>query len=234
MPKTHLITFADLTHESRRVVTHNNINFFDVVKDYRPEDISDEFKAENAHIYFQPRGYGYWIWKPWIILDYLNNYAAEDDIVVYCDAGDYFWKDVLEDFTEDLNKTYITAISAVAPSHDQRCYAKRDCMFLMNCDSEKYWTRQVYASVIAIKNNENSRAFVAEWLEYCKNENILTDLPNICGLPNYPEFIDHRHDQAVFTNLINKYDLPTRPQGNFDPNFHDGSWTIEKRHLNDS
>jgi hypothetical protein len=32
----------------------------------------------------------------------------------------------------------------------------------------------------------------------------LTDLPNTCSLPNYPEFRDHRHDQAILSLLARR------------------------------
>ena len=33
------------------------------------------------------------------------------------------------------------------------------------------------------------------------------DGPNACGLPNRPDFVDHRHDQSVLTNLVVKHDV---------------------------
>jgi hypothetical protein len=222
---THLITFADPAYEYRRYETNNKVNFFDAVKGYTPDDISQEFKEANSDIWNQTRGYGYWMWKPYIILDYLNNYAKENDVVVYCDAGDFFWKDVLDQFCDDVSDE--KPITAIKSRHwTQAEYTKMDCMVMMGCEGEKYLTSQIYASLIAIKNNSISRKFIEEWLEYCKDINILTDAPNISGKENFPEFIDHRHDQSIFTNLMNKYEMPTRVQGDYDPGYHDGSWTL--------
>ena len=50
--------------------------------------------------------------------------------------------------------------------------------------------------------------FIKEWLEYSQDYRLITDSPNECGLPNYPEFADHRHDQAIFNILCLKYNLP--------------------------
>jgi len=49
---------------------------------------------------------------------------------------------------------------------------------------------------------------VQEWLKYAQLENVLTDIPNTCGLPNYKNFKEHRHDQSIFTNLLIKYNIP--------------------------
>ena len=90
----------------------------------------------------------------------------------------------------------------------QKMYTKRDCFILMKCDNEKYWESiQVEAGIIVVKKTEYSIKIVDEWLEWCKNENILTDIPNICGKDNFSCFIDHRHDQSVLSNLAKKYNI---------------------------
>ena len=39
------------------------------------------------------------------------------------------------------------------------------------------------------------------------NKNILTDIPNACGLSNLPEFKDHRHDQSILSLLAKKHNV---------------------------
>lgn len=48
---------------------------------------------------------------------------------------------------------------------------------------------------------------VSEWLKYATDARSITDQPNELGLPNYPEFCDHRHDQAVLSLLAKKWCL---------------------------
>lgn len=87
-------------------------------------------------------------------------------------------------------------------------WTKRDCFVLMNCDSPKYWNaEQLMASFSIYVNNERNRNFVEKWLYYCCNKNIVTDIPNICGLDNFPEFKDHRHDQSILSLLAVKYKI---------------------------
>lgn len=40
---------------------------------------------------------------------------------------------------------------------------------------------------------------VSEWLMYATDERCITDMDNTLGRPNYPEFMGHRHDQAIFS-----------------------------------
>ncbi|MDN3017798.1 hypothetical protein PH210_16485 [Paenibacillus sp. BSR1-1] len=59
----------------------------DQVFSYQEKDIiGTEFFKKNDEILNQPRGAGYWLWKPYIILDVLSK-IKENDIVVYSDSG---------------------------------------------------------------------------------------------------------------------------------------------------
>ncbi len=87
-------------------------------------------------------------------------------------------------------------------------WTKRDCFVLMNCDNTAYWQApHVEAGVVVVKKTEVAEAIVAEWLHYCRDERIITDLANTCELPNI-NLHDHRHDQSILTNLSVKYRLP--------------------------
>ena len=45
-----------------------------------------DFWKKNSFILSRPRGAGYWIWKPYIILETFKN-LKDGDIVLYSDAG---------------------------------------------------------------------------------------------------------------------------------------------------
>jgi hypothetical protein len=61
-------------------------NWFDSVKVYEPDDLTQEFKKKYKDILEMPRGGGYWIWKLDIIKQELNK-INDNDILIYCDAG---------------------------------------------------------------------------------------------------------------------------------------------------
>ena len=78
----------------------------------------------------------------------------------------------------------------------------------MDLDVEGYWNAtQVEAGIVVVKKTERSKKIVEEWLEYSKNENIITDIPNVSGKENFSCFVDHRHDQSIISNLAKKYNL---------------------------
>ena len=87
-------------------------------------------------------------------------------------------------------------------------WTKRDTFKLMDCDTNEYHNHvQLEAGVIALKYTDFNKKLVDEWFFYSKNENILTELPNISKLPNLSNFKEHRYDQSILTNLSIKYKL---------------------------
>lgn len=219
MYRTTLLTFADEKFEERQRYTVENIaHLFDDYKNYGPKDLEKNFIDDNIKIYSSYRGFGYWIWKPYIILDFLNN-CDDDMIAVYCDAGDIIHADTLSKMKKELEHEDMMFIKGKFLHSN---YTKRDCFVLMDCDDEKYWNSgQVYASALFCKKTSKTIEFLEEWQSYCKNYNVVTDAPNVCGKENIGGFIDHRHDQSILTNLVIKYSLKTREEVLASP------WIIE-------
>jgi hypothetical protein len=54
-------------------------------------------------------------------------------------------------------------------------------------------------------------AFISEWLTYAQNSRVITDDDNVLGFVNYPDFLDHRHDQAILSLLAKKWNLTVYP-----------------------
>lgn len=167
---------------------------------YNPDIISG-FCAKHSDIINNRRGAGYWLWKPYIIINTMLMYP--DTTVVYLDASTTFTGN-LKEFLSDKPEDFYT----VQTSFPNSVYTKRDCFVYMDCDSEQYWNaRQVWAGVVIARYG--SKYIMDEWLQYGCDRRIITDEPNVCGLPNLPDFTDHRHDQSILSNLVVKHGLST-------------------------
>ena len=171
---------------------------------YSDSDLPKDFIDEFQDLFEQKRGYGYWIWKPFIILKELNN-LADDEILIYMDSTDQPSNLFFEILNNHLKKEEIYLVNRGYKNGE---WTKRDCFIMMNCDDKKYHNSiQLEAGVLGLKKTDNNIKLLTEWFEFCKNRNILTDLPNTCGLENLEGFKDHRHDQSILTNLSMKYGL---------------------------
>ena len=166
----------------------------------------------NQYILNKPRGAGFWMWKPVIILDAFDK-LEEDDIVLYSDAGLNVIGNLNSLFkvaqSDPNGGRVIFKLPAVGvPHHLAKTWTKRDCFVLMGCDEEKYWNANMSNGAVSLwKKTDENIAFLKEWLEYLKDPRIITDDPNMCGKPNFLEFRDHRHDQSVLSLLVKKYNL---------------------------
>lgn len=101
-----------------------------------------------------------------------------------------------------------TDIMVFALPYPERHFTKRDAFILMGCDSPEYTeTKQRLASFILLKKTDRARRFVEEWLQYCQDERIVTDNPNVMGKENYEGFRDNRHDQTVLSLLSKKWGI---------------------------
>lgn len=181
-------------------------NGFDVTRPYGLSNLDPSFIKENSYTFSQGRGAGYWLWKPYLILNTLQ-LMEDSDWMMYTDSGMYFVRNPWEWILSAEDQIREKGIATFGVCGKNRQFTKRDAFVLMGMDDPKYTdSDQRMASVFVCKKTPFSLAFVEEWLAYAKDPRILTDLPNTQGLPNYPEFKDHRHDQSIMSLLCIKHD----------------------------
>lgn len=174
-------------------------------------DLPIDFLNKYSEILSHKKGYGYCLWKPYIISQEIHK-IDDDNILIYMDSTDQpeksFFESVLEIFkTSDyffLNRGF---------NHGQ--WTKRDCFVLMNSDNSEYHNHvQIEAGVVGFNPTEFNKQLINDWFEYSTNKNILTEVPNICGLPNLENYREHRYDQSILTNLFIKNKLTSYRFGN--------------------
>ena len=209
--KKILINYANKKYyqaQEKNSQTARDIAKFDEVISYGVSDIDTTFYEKNSHILNENRGAGYWLWKPYFIHKTLQN-MNEGDLLFYSDSGSHFLTgiDSLMDKVNNENKILLFTLEDF---HTHKKWTKRDCFHYMNLDQEPFLSvNQILASfVVCIKTKSNIQ-FFEEWLKYAQDSRIITDAPNTCGLSNYPEFKDHRHDQSILSLLGRKYNIIT-------------------------
>lgn len=224
--KIWFTNYADNNFKDKQKALNNyarKTGQFDNIIAWGPDCIEHSFYEKNKEILQKSRGGGYWLWKPYFIYKTLTK-MDDGDLLLYLDSGDVFFGDIRNLMINVLRHYDIMLTTG---HNKQKQYCKRDAFVLMDCDAEIYWENmQIEAGMIMIKNTQSIKNLIFSWLIYCSEANIITDLPNICGKENFPEFIDHRHDQAILNNLKVKYNLPESDiirqytQGNYDPKIH--------------
>jgi hypothetical protein len=199
---------------SNEALTHGGV---DRTILYRENDIPhfisrvDKLFSGVNHVYKRFRHSRYFTWKPHVILKTFNQ-MSHGDYVIYHDAGRqcYNYKINRElrsfcDYVTEYHKGLFVNFSGW-----RNCqHTKRECFEVMECDSDYYINHnQCNASWGYFQKNAFVTKFLNDWKRYCLHESlIITDNPHPDGNPEYPEFIEHRHDQSILTNLLLKYSV---------------------------
>ena len=209
-----LINYATLEFAALRslnTATGFLMGGFDEVREYSPEDLDATFRKQNAHILKQPRGAGYWLWKPYIILKTLQTMNT-DDYLFYSDA-DMFFTGSVAPVVDLVQRTAQGVIAFRCKWQLERNWTKRDAFVLMGCDTGRYAdTFQAESGYSVWRRTAFSLRLAAEWLRWVQDERIVTDIPNRCGKKNFAEFRDHRHDQSVWSLVSKKHGMTLHRQ----------------------
>jgi len=178
---------------------------FDSCLSFSRKNLDRNFIEKTMPYIDLKRGGGYWLWKPYIIFNALQKYK-DDDILVYCDAGcqiDIKQKKVLKRYLSDVKNSLLIAFESGYPNRNYINDQTLNHFGILN-DVIFLNAIQVEAGVLIIKNCKKTRALIGEWLELSINHpNLFTDFSS--KDTNRKDFIEHRHDQAIFNVLFYKF-----------------------------
>lgn len=213
--KTVFITYATNEFKSNALaLVESAFNVgFDKCRLFTPNDIRETaFFEANRTILSNMRGGGYWLWKPYILLQSLKM-ASEKDVIFYSDAGrtSYYYFSIypsqLIAATRRSPKGYL--LGPAAPQLGPlEWWTKRDCLVLMDADVEFILAKPLLMTWSLWTKSREAIQFLEEWLDYCRDPRCLTDIDNQCGLEDHQGFRSHRHDQSIFSILAHKKNAP--------------------------
>lgn len=175
---------------------------------YTDKDIDINFQIKYKDILSCKRGAGYWLWKPYIILDMFSK-ISNGDYLVYMDSGARFISDPNE-YLQMIDEKGILSFSMVQKTSK---WTKGDCFFYINKDDKSLFkeNNQLQGTYIFFRKNDFSVKFVEKWLEYCTIPGLITDDINN-KMDNYEDFVEHRHDQSIFSLLCYNENIKFVPQ----------------------
>ena len=229
----YLVSFADsrmnksLIRLSKQAHT---LKFFDNTYLLDESSLSNSFKEKfKNNLIFGSKGYGYWCWKPEIIMNIMDK-IKDGDCLLYIDAGCHLnihgKKRLLEYF--NLVKTQnkgVIAFQAVEPNKENSNleYDGRKLRNLKNYkwikgDTLDYFNvrdnnavinaQEIAGGVFLIKKCDQSIKIIKEWQKIIYTRfDLINDAPSVS--PNLSGFIENRHDQAIWTLLCLKHHIKT-------------------------
>ena len=196
--KKELLLFLTSNYSSERINydllddNNNKYGFFDEVKRLNENDLDDYIKPIVKHIIdnysrndgWKGRGYGYWIWKPYLILKELK-LLNEGDILAYLDIHCHFDK---------IKYQYDEILNVLENDEHHMIIAKgyfNDFMFTTSF----------------IKNCDFTIKFFEQYFNMMLNHiDAITDDHNQ-DIDNHSTFVENRHDQSVCSLLAKYYNI---------------------------
>lgn len=157
----HLVNFADKKFRNAQILntkTALSVGEFENVFECNPDLIDREFRKTNSHIFSSPKGYGYWLWKPYFIKICLSKISI-GEILMYADSGSYFIRSAKP--LAELTHIYKQDIIPFSLPYPEESWTKRDAFVLMNCDNLNFRKEpQRLGGFIVIKKSEFSIFFL--------------------------------------------------------------------------
>ena len=155
------------------------------------------------------RGFGFWWWKPFIVMKELE--AMDDgDILVYSDAGSELNIHGKEKMMHYLDRARTEGCLFFATWHKEKTWNKMDTLALFgfqdNDDVKN--SPQIESGNFIIKKSPKMLELMTQWNEIHHSENHHHADNSASRLPNDPTFREHRHDQSILSLIVKGNGLP--------------------------
>ena len=201
-PRLVVCTFATAEYAgSAEVLRHTalHVGGADEVIVYREADVAPWFDLYPELLQGRTRGYGWWSWKPWCILQTLQQRAAPGDVVVYCDAA-MTVEAALAPYAAATRHALLFRLGQWhQKDYRNKTWTKRDTFAMMGmADDEHREAIQLNAAIQLYRHTPQALAFVHRYRDWCMRREVIDDAR---ALEPYPGFIDHRHDQSILSLL---------------------------------
>lgn len=242
--KKIFVTFADsrLSKSSIRLFTQaEQIGVYDEIFCFNEFDLDEQFvHAFSDKLSSKVRGFGYWVWKPQIILQVLDR-LEDGDILQYTDVGchiNIFGRDRLLDYFDLTNQSSSGLLGFQAfrpqlplqddgrniPTWIDGEWTKGDLLDYFNVRHNPLIvdTPTIQSGVFFLRKEESTVRLIKEWLSvYYANFSLADDSASLS--PNPKDFKEHRHDQSIFSILMKMADATTVSASEFWYPKKDGS-----------
>ncbi|MGF0540555.1 hypothetical protein ACQQ2Q_21370 [Agrobacterium sp. ES01] len=172
-----------------------------------PTEWSDE---DSRFISENPRGFGYWLWKPLLIKQLLSN-LDDGTLLVYADGGCELSQQGGRRMLDYFEMASTSGGLFFSLPFIEVCYSKRELLHRLQATAEEAATAQIQGTILVLRNGADVRGFVDRWIELCREDkySLLTDA--LDPTKQSPDFRSHRHDQSILSMLVKRSDFAIIP-----------------------
>ncbi|MET1056729.1 MAG: hypothetical protein ABWY16_15580 [Pedobacter sp.] len=205
--KKHLISYGDSNYAMQKEFLKETAlasGFFDEIKIFSAEDIDPEFGQHIFRFVKGGRGGGYWVWKPYFIKRVIDE-IAEGDLLFYVDAGCMINGKAKERFDQ-----YVSMVTAAETGtldfelpFPEFQYTKQEVFEYFSSPDVIRRSSQLMATIIILRKCKHALMLVNKWYDTLMDDfSLFTDE---VILTQNDAFVDHRHDQSIFSIIRKTY-----------------------------
>jgi len=194
--------------------------YFQTVASYDYSDIKHRFTSEDKQFVKEnPDGFGYFLFKPIVILQFLEE-NPKIDVVVYLDAGSEIDSSAIK---HKKFKHYMDIVSEFGYlvfqlENIEENWSKADLARLIGSSTSDLQTGQIAGGHL-IFTRDFAISHCAEWLEIMRTDNYHFLDHSASRIPNSANFISHRNDQSIASLLLKRKEYKSfRPAAEMEPN----------------
>jgi hypothetical protein len=217
MINIHFLTFGGPSLNYHNAVQRicneaSQFNIFNRIVGLTDQDLKcdTEFWDKNhSFIETNSRGYGYWLWKSYIVKKQLE-IMSDNDVLVYADAGcsmNIHGKDRLLAYCEMVKDSPYGIVSFQMSQHVERIWTKMDIVHHLQASDEFITSGQLCATAFIIRKHQSVTDLVDKWYETSCMYRLIDDSPS--QISNYRYFLENRHDQSIWSILRKKHGTVT-------------------------
>ncbi|MBC7979053.1 MAG: hypothetical protein H7Y36_00650 [Armatimonadetes bacterium] len=205
----HLVSYATTKYRHRQVFLAASARANGIVESARSwtaaQLAASEFTKIAPNILLTERGSGFWAWKPFIIQKSLAS-LSDGEILLYCDVGRKYPYILLEhpldsfvSWMDDHSQDIVPGV-LIPWNGPMETWTKGEAFTGTGMNrSNVRKAIPIQASFSFWRASPQSKRFVAEWLSWCVQRNLINDDHSADGEPEVPVFRGHRHDQSLMT-----------------------------------
>jgi len=204
--RLYFCTYADSKFRKAKLDILRNAaetGWFDIIRGFGPNDLSESFRERYNDVLQQPRGGGYWLWKLYVF-ETMYKDMNEGDVFVYCDAGTYINKYASDRFAEYISmllSSPFDVLSFQMEGKEERQYTSGR-MFrafgIHDLDHPIRMSDQHVAGILIMRKGPHLRKYLAMVRRIVDMDPwIITDRYSDEAKAEYASFINARHDQSL-------------------------------------
>lgn len=185
----------------------SKISLIDGFRGFTEKNLDSTFISEFHEILnYNTKGYGYWLWKPQIVLQVFRE-LNDGDVVIYVDGGCHLnpkGQERLLDYVEVVKSSTSGILGFEMKigdwiTHPEEQWTKQDVFDYFGADVPIIReSAQICAGIFLMQKRSSTELFLNEWINTFRlRKDLFTDVTS--SNLNSEMFQAHRHDQSIFS-----------------------------------